>query len=85
MLQSASKVFPSLIESNQYLPLTVFAPSLDLISLHDLAGNSGMEPSGAKNKKFWLIDTKLINKSNLVRLQFNNLANRANKTKIKLV
>ena len=51
MLQSASKVFPSLIESNQYLPLTAFAPSLALISLHDLAGNSRMEPSGAKNKK----------------------------------
>ena len=51
MSQSASEVFPGLIESNQYLPLTACAPSLALISLHDLAGKSGMEPSGTENKQ----------------------------------
>ena len=57
MSQSASEVFPGLIESNQYLPLTACAPSLALISLHDLAGNSGIEPSGTKNQREKLIDT----------------------------
>jgi len=50
MLQSASKVFPSLIESNQYLPLTVFAPSLALISLHDLAVTQGWNQAELKIK-----------------------------------
>ena len=56
MSQSASNVFPGLIESNQYLPLTACAPSLALTSLHDLAGNSGMEPSGTENQTEKLID-----------------------------
>ena len=37
-------VFQGLMESNQYLPLTACSPSLSLISLQDLAGNSGIEP-----------------------------------------
>ena len=38
------------MESNQYLPLTAFSPSLALISLQVSAGSSGIEPSGTKPK-----------------------------------
>ena len=44
MSQWARMVFQGLMESNQYLPLTACSPSLSLISLQDLAGNSGIEP-----------------------------------------
>ena len=44
-------VFQGLMESNQYLPLTACSPSLSLISLQDLAGNSGIEPRGTGEDK----------------------------------
>ena len=43
--------FQGLMESNQYLPLTACSPSLSLISLQDLAGNSGIEPMGTGEDK----------------------------------
>ena len=49
--QWASTIFPGMIESNQYLPLTACPPSLALISLHVSAGSSGMEPRGTREKK----------------------------------
>lgn len=41
-----------MLKSNQYLPLTAVPSSLLLISLHDFAGRSGMEPreTGIKKK-----------------------------------
>ena len=51
MSQWARMVFQGLMESNQYLPLTACSPSLSLISLQDLAGNSGIEPRGTGEDK----------------------------------
>ena len=45
MLQSANNGIRGLIEDSQYLPL-VASSSLILISLHDPAASSGMEPNG---------------------------------------
>ena len=50
MSQWARIVFKSLMESNQYLPLTAFSPSLALISLQVSAGNSGIEPRGTNEQ-----------------------------------
>ena len=50
MSQWARIVFKSLMESNQYLPLTACSPSLALISLQVSAGNSGIEPRGTNEQ-----------------------------------
>ena len=55
MLQRASTVFPGIIESNQYFPLTACRPSLALISLHVSAGSLGMEPRGTGNQTSLLV------------------------------
>ena len=47
MSQGTNAAWPGLIESSQYLPLTTLPSSLALISEHDSAGNSWMEPRGA--------------------------------------
>ena len=46
MFQNANNGIPGLIEDSQYLPL-VASSSLMLISLHDSAASSGMEPSAS--------------------------------------
>ena len=48
--QSASTMLSGTIESNQYFPLTASPPSLALISWHDSAASSGMEPRGTKKE-----------------------------------
>lgn len=56
-----------MLKSNQYLPLTAVPSSLLLISLHDFAGRSGMEPreTGIKKKiTFKANNTGKVNKSN---------------------
>ena len=55
-----------MLKSNQYLPLTALPSSLLLISLHDFAGRSGMEPRETGIKKNHLLseNTGKVNKSN---------------------
>lgn len=55
-----------MLKSNQYLPLTALPSSLLLISLHDFAGRSGMEPreTGIKKITFKADNTGKVNKSN---------------------
>ena len=43
------------VGSNQYFLLIVSLPSLNFISWHDNAANSGNEPKGAAIKRKWYI------------------------------